>query len=160
MMSHNVVEKIRQVLEPRLRKVPARVFVTRQDGVSLFDSVQDTGSQSISALVSGVWQASEALMGFVNKSEEVLDYRFSFDTSSNGIFLFPLEHRGAKFYLGAIYDNCLNPALLKRQMAVLKDELQTEISLVEEKPLKERNGFLFQEISDAEMDRLFGEGRI
>ncbi|HXH31757.1 MAG TPA: hypothetical protein VNJ01_13160 [Bacteriovoracaceae bacterium] len=165
----NISDKMKFILDPKKSRIAARLFVTREDGITIYDSVQDATTTSVSALVSGVWQASEALMGLVNKSQDVMDFRLGFDTSSQGIYLFPFQLFEKRYFLGAIYHECLNPAQLKRQVAVIKEEL--EKVLREEKPKDDnpgppklpkqdsnREGFLFQEITDEEIDRLFSVG--
>jgi hypothetical protein len=154
-------EKLKIILQSKKEILNTRLFVTREDGIMLFDSVMDASSSSVSALVSGVWQAASALMNIVQPdTNEALMYRFGFDTSASGIILLPLEIEGKNYYLGAIYKDCLNPGFLKRQVTLIKEEI-IRISEItpEKKALKSENhlrhGFLFDEITDAEMDQLF-----
>lgn len=147
---------VKKIIDPRLSAINARLFVSRNDGITIYDSVQDETSSSVSALVSGVWQASEALMGLVGKTDDLFEYRLGFDTSSQGIYLFAFELGGKSYCCGAIYQDCLNPGLLKRQVIMLKAELENQqVEVSEEAP---RGGFLFSEISDDEMDGLFALG--
>ena len=94
-----------------------------------------------------------------------MEFRFGFDTSSQGIYLFPLNVAGKRYFLGAIYQDCLNPGQLKRQVALIKDEMDkifsSESASVAKKTITtNREGFLFKDISDEEIDRLFSPGRI
>lgn len=163
MKAVTVTEKIKFVLDPKLGGIKARLFVTREDGITIYDSVQNNTTTSVAALVSGVWQASEALMNLVYKQNEVMDFRLGFDTSSQGIYLFPFSLSGKRYFLGAIYSDCLNPGQLKRQIAMIKEEMER---IFEAEPLPQktimstRSGYLFQDISDAEIDRLFSLGGI
>lgn len=164
MKATTVTQKIKLILEPKLPGLKARLFVTREDGITIFDSVQDNTTTSVAALVSGVWQASEALVGLVQKQNEVMDFRFGFDTSSQGIYLFPFALSGKRYFLGAIYEDCLNPGQLKRQISLIKEEMDR---LFELDPLPKksavssaRQGYLFTDISDEEIDRLFSLGGI
>lgn len=163
MKALTVIEKIKFVLDPKLGGINARLFVTREDGITIYDTVQDNTTTSVAALVSGVWQASEALMNLVYKQDEVMDFRLGFDTSSQGIYLFPFTLAGKRYFLGAIYSDCLNPGQLKRQIAMIKEEM---VRLFESEPLPKksimtsRQGYLFQDITDAEIDRLFSLGGI
>ncbi len=158
MRAVTVTEKVKVVLDSKLNGISARLFVTREDGITIYDSVQNNTTTSVAALVSGVWQASEALMGLVHKQNEVMEFRLGFDTSSQGIYLFPFMLSGKKYFLGAIYNHCLNPGLLKRQVTLIKEEMER---LFANEPLPKKNiatvrqGYLFQDISDAEIDRLF-----
>lgn len=163
MKEMNVAEKIKYVLEPKKAGIKARLFVGRDDGITIYDSIQNQTTASVSALVSGVWQASEALMGLVHPDQEVMEFRLAFDTSSQGVYLFPFKVSGKKYFLGAIYNNCLNPGQLKRQVTLIKEEMDRffQDMKFEEKAIAKgaaRDGFLFNDISDEEMDRLFSPG--
>ncbi len=160
----NVTEKLKLILDPKLPAIQARLFVAREDGITVYDSVQNQTTTAVSALVSGVWQASEALMGLAHPNQDPLEFRLAFDTSSQGIFLFPITVGGKRYFLGAIYRDCLNPGQLKRQVAMVKDQLNRSFpdepkSRVTSTPTV-REGFLFKDITDAEMDRLFSVGGI
>lgn len=163
MRAVTVSEKVKFILDPKLAGIKARLFVTRDDGITIYDSIRDNTTNSVAALVSGVWQASEALMALVSQQNQVMDFRLGFDTSSQGIYLFPFTLSGKKYFLGAIYDDCLNPGQLKRQIALIKEEMER---LFEAEPLPKktmltsRQGYLFQDISDEEIDRLFSLGGI
>lgn len=159
----SVMDKIKSVLEPKKAGLKARLFVTREDGITVYDTVQDNTTTSVAALVSGVWQASEALMGLVGSDSEVMDFRLGFDTSSQGIYLFPFALSGKRYFLGAIYEDCLNPGQLKRQVAMIKEEMDRLYAEEDPKPMPvstEREGYLFQDITDEEMDRLFALGGV
>lgn len=163
MKSVTITEKIKMVLDPKKAGVNARLFVTREDGITIYDTVQDNTTTSVAALVSGVWQASEALMNLVYNQNEILTFRLGFDTSSHGIFLIPFALDDKRFFLGAIYQDCLNPGQLKRQIAMIKEEMDR---LYESGPkirknvVSGREGYLFQDISDEEIDRLFSLGGV
>lgn len=168
-MKHiNVNAKIKHILEPKKDRIKARLFVTREDGITIYDSVQNQTTSSVSALVSGVWQASEALMGMVHDNSDILEFRLGFDTSSQGIYLFPFDLLEKRYFLGAIYHNCVNPGQLKRQITLIKEEMVLLFQEESKKqPIKKntkkntgRDGFLFNEITDAEIDRIFSVGGI
>ena len=163
MKTLTMTEKVKLVLDPKLNGLKARLIVTRDDGITIYDSVQNYTTTSVAALVSGVWQASEALMNLVNEENQIMDFRLGFDTSSQGIYLYPLSLSGKKYFLGAIYGECLNPGQLKRQIAVIKDEMETFFAAApasKKVVVSSREGYLFQDISDTEMDRLFSLGGI
>jgi hypothetical protein len=163
----NVTEKIKLILVPKQSGIKARLFVTREDGITIFDSVQDQTTTSVAALVSGLWQASEALMGLAHPDQDVMEFRLGFDTSSQGIYLFPFTLEGKRFFLGAIYKDCLNPGQLKRQVAMIKEEMdrlfvevQTSVQFKSKVKTTDREGYLFKDISDEEINRLFSVGGI
>lgn len=159
MKKMNVTEKFKYILDPKKAGISARMFVTRDDGITIYDSIQNQTTTSVAALVSGVWQASEALMGLVYPKQDILEYRLGFDTSSQGIYLFPLIISNKKYFFGAIYEGCVNPGQLKRQVALIKEEMELlfaqEVPHNNEIKNNEREGFLFKDISDEEIDRLF-----
>lgn len=160
-MKQTVTQKIQTLLSPKLNEINARLFVTREDGITIYDSIQNNTTTSVAALVSGLWQASEALMGLVHPKNDVMEFRLGFDTSSDGIYLFPFELYGKRYFLGAIYRDCLSPGVLKRQIANLKVEVEANFASFEPKKLTtKREGYLFQDITDAEMDRLFALGGV
>ena len=142
-------------------------FMIRGDGVVLYSNNNSTSKMdksSIGALLSGVWQASKALSTFIptNEAEDV--FRLSFDTSSQGIYIVPVQSEIEELYLGLIYHEEINPGFLKnkmREMALsfsvyLSNELKTNSDLIS-KPSKtiNKNEYLFSDISDAEMDQMF-----
>jgi hypothetical protein len=160
MRAMNFSERIKHILDPKRTGLKARLFVCREDGISVYDFVSDSTRAQVSALVSGMWQASEALVRLIDDSQEAYDFRLGFDTSSSGVFLLPFNHAGKKYFLGALYSESLNPGVLKHQVTQVREEL---ISLLghsetktDEAPLAERNGYLFTDITDEEIDRLFG----
>lgn len=159
-----VTEQLKKILDPKKSSIKARLFVTREDGITVYDTIQDNTTTSVAALVSGVWQASEALMGLVKKDQEVMEFRLGFDTSSQGIYLFPFALTGKRYFLGAIYNDCLNPGQLKRSVALIKEEMdvlfknEAEEVIPKKAITPQREGFLFKDISDEEIDRLFSLG--
>lgn len=161
----SVTERMKLVLEPKVPGIKARLFVTREDGITIYDSIQNETTTSVSALVSGVWQASEALMEIAHPQQDVMEFRLAFDTSYQGIYLFPFFFGEKKYFLGAIYKNCLNPGQLKRQVALIREEMdrlfqQEAPTVIKNVPVSKREGYLFSEISDEEIDRLFSVGGI
>lgn len=166
MKTLTITERVKNLLEPKKASVGARLFVTRDDGITIYDSVQNQTTTSVAALVSGVWQASEALMGLVNSGSSVLEFRMGFDTSSQGIFLVPLDIAGKRYFLGAIYTDFVNPGQLKRKVSMIKDEFDLSFEKkatplkIKSTVVEAREGFLFKDITDEEIDRLFTPGGI
>lgn len=155
-----LTEQVKKVLDIKKNQIKARLFVTRLDGIAIYDSIQNHTSTSVSALVSGVWQASETLISLITKKSDEIDFRLAFDTSSQGVYLLPLILHGKKYLLGAIYDHCMNPGQLKRQVSQIREELELSFknTLIELNQNLKREGYLFQDISDKEMDNLFSMG--
>lgn len=164
MQKKTVSEKIKLVLDTKVSGISARLFVTREDGITVYDSVQDKTTTSISALVSGVWQASEALMGLVKDETNPQEFRLGFDTSAQGIFLLPFKLEGKRYFLGAIYSDCMNPGHLKRQVSLIKEEMdrlfEAAAPVAKMNTNQDRGEYLFSNITDEEMDRLFSLGGV
>jgi hypothetical protein len=148
----NISDQIRRILAPV--ELDARLIVARADGILLYDSSPDHKSSSMAALVSGLWQASEALMGLHADGSDLAEFRLGFDTASQGVYLLPFDHRGQRFFLGGVYRECLNPGRLKRDLGQLRARLEATLPATTPE-LPRRDGYLFQEISDEEMNRLF-----
>lgn len=142
-------------------------FMIRSDGVVLYHNnnlANSLSKSSIGALLSGVWQASKALSEFIPKEEAKEGYRLSFDTSSQGIYIVPISTDVEELYLGLIYHDEVNPGLIKnkmREMATsfgefLNQELKDHKDhLAKTNKAFDKSDYLFGDISDAEMDRLF-----
>ena len=137
-------------------KLAEKISVVRNDGVVVFSNSTDfTESNSIGALVGGLWQAAEALNSIVSRDSDIFEFRMSFDTSEKGIYVLPLKIKIATYYLCAIYKDINNPAVLKKNLRNLRDNLYFYLknSVTENKSVQ--NDYLFTNISDEEMDKLF-----
>lgn len=138
-------------------------FMIRQDGVVLYhnNNMSSNNSRaSIGALLGGVWQASRALADFIPKENKNEVFRLSFDTSSQGVYIVPITVKDEELFLGLIYHDEVNPGSIKnkiREMAVsFTQYLERELK---DAPLRSKPGaenkYLFADITDSEMDRLF-----
>ncbi len=146
-------------------------FLIRQDGVVLYQNRQHNklNSHSIGALLGGVWQASEALSEFIPHKESEMNYRLSFDTTSDGIYIVPIQFEYEKMYLGLIYFGEINPGLIKSKIRDIALGLSRFLAMhpmdlittdEKQKKLKSKNKhnvekFLFEDITDQEIDRMF-----
>jgi hypothetical protein len=135
----------------------SKSFFTRRDGVLIYSNDKKNHAQSASALIGGVWQAAEALMQIIPNDGQQEMFRLSYDTSSQGLFIHPVSINNEQYYLGVTYVNTLNPGHLKMKIKhtalrlsefiIKKGEQKVEVINDEE--------FLFKDISDEEMDRVF-----
>lgn len=139
-------------------------FLIRQDGVILYQNKKNLkiNAHSVGALLGGVWQASSALTEFIPGKKRELEFRLSFDTSSEGIYIVPIDFEAEKFYLGLIYHNEVNPGLLKSKMRDIATSLSQFLNMekLNEKLDKNTAGDkveekLFRDITDAEIDHIF-----
>ncbi len=153
----------------------ASIFLFRKDGILLFHRVQakqkiSAGNiTSVGALMSGVWQASQALIGLLPQASlSNQEFRLAFDTSETGFYLLPMKTKAlGEVYLGAVYLGELNPALVKskfrtfagRLVEALSDDWGT-LELEKTQKLQEEDKLLFQNITDKEIDKLFEGARI
>ena len=141
--------------ESEYQKLADKIVVIRQDGISIYTNIENQlEASSMGALIGGVWQAAQALSEMTNKQEDHLDYRLGFDTSSSGLYILPLKIMNDTYYLGGIYMNLNNPAKLKQNLKLLKNNLELYLSDYSSVD-KVQEGFLFENISDDEMNNLF-----
>ena len=157
----NLNKVVKQFLEENDdHKLSEKLVVIRQDGISIYSNIEnELEAASVGALIGGVWQAAQALSELTKKGLDHTHYRLGFDTSSDGLYILPLTIMNDTYYLGGIYTDTNNPAKLKQNMKLLKNNLElflSEFSIKEEK----KSGFLFQDISDDEMDNLFSFGGV
>lgn len=132
------------------------VFVFREDGIPMYGTYKNLDRNSVGALMAGSWQAANALSGFIQGKANDEIFRFSFDTSERGVYILPFSVKKTAFLLGVIFQGQINPGLIKSKMRLMLDKLLQHVeSLKEEAPKVERENFLFNEISDREIDRLF-----
>ncbi len=140
------------------------VFVCREDGHLLYNrDYMNMGISysSVGALLGGVWQAATTLASFIPNSETDGIYRLSFDTSSEGIYILPFELVGEHYSLGLLYRDEMNPGFIKSRLRDLLMKMTIEIEKTKFKTVSLREGYLFDNITDEEMDNVFrvnGEG--
>lgn len=138
----------------------AKTAVVRSDGIVLFSNSESfEESSSIGALVGGLWQAATSLNSIVSNKNKEFDFRLSFDTSNQGIYILPININKKEFYICAIYNEVDNPALLKRNLRNLQGNLENFLSDYNFKKLESREDYLFKNITDEEMDNLFSFSR-
>lgn len=142
-------------------------FLIRQDGVVLYhnnDLGNSLSKSSIGALLGGVWQASRALSEFIPKNDNQDMFRLSFDTSSQGIYILPIKVFDEELFLGLIYFDEVNPGFIKNKIRDMANSLseylhfELENHLSKKTKLNKKEDFLFEDITDAEMDKLFHFG--
>ena len=135
------------------------------DGITIYSNVKnDFESASASALVSGLWQAAKSLNSLVTSQNEFFDFKLSFDSSENGLFILPFLLNKQEYYLCTIYKDVVNPGKLKRDMRLIKENLEVYLEdFAFDGASQGRAGkesFLFKDITDEEIDRLFDYGEV
>jgi len=143
---------------------PLSVFITRPDGHIIFKrtSGAQKSDSSIGALIAGLWQASQALSSIISKNDDSFSYRLSYDTSSNGVYVLPISHGQELYCVGVVFNQVVNPGALKNYLRDLQARLQRYL---ESRPTirdkaqvfskEENEKFLFNDLTDAEVDQLF-----
>jgi len=135
-------------------------LLVRRDGMLLFKHTADCSNdsvredwESLAALVCGAWQACGAMNG-VDQAHDP-SYELSFSKSSQGVYM----TAAGPDILCASYRRMPSPGRLRRALSQLASEIsdrQLEESAPNQKTEKERRASLFGDISDEEMDQLFG----
>lgn len=149
-------------VENEFHLISEKVAVVRNDGTVLYSNSMDSKeAANIGALASGIWQASSSLASLVDKNLPEESYRLSFDTSSDGVYLLPASLDKRNCYFCCIFKDRLNPGKLKQNMrniSFLLEAFVREESLRKEQKAqpREKEGYLFENITDEEMDQLFG----
>lgn len=159
----NLNKVVKQFIEENeYQKLTNKIIILRRDGICVYSNIKSQHeSASMGALMGGLWQAGEALLKLTHKDPQFLSFRLGFDTSSDGLYILPLKVDDQMYFLGGVFSDKNNPAKLKQQLRLLKDNL--EMYLGEHAPEiseEKRDGFLFNEISDEEMDNLFSFGGV
>lgn len=137
--------------------VNSGLIVCRQDGIPLysFKSIEtDFDDGTAGALIAGVWQASTVLSQFIPEETDN-DFRFNYSTSSKGIYITKLSGSFEDIYLSLIYFGVDNPAKLKSRVRLIENKLVEFIEAHLEVGIQDDNVFLFDDISDNEVDDLF-----
>lgn len=134
------------------------IVLLRSDGISLYSRLNQNklDASTIGALSSGLWQAARAL-GSHHVNNKASEFRLSFDTSGSGVYILPIATGSDELYLCALYENLVNPAMFKRNLQLIAqglEEILKKQTIIKKIP-KEREDFLFENISDEEMDVLF-----
>ena len=130
------------------------ISIIRKDGIPVFSN-RGKASVTIGALISGLWQASESLSTQVANKESFDEYRLAFDSSDQGVYVLPLMIFGETYFLSAIYNKELNPGKLKNQMRLIKSNIEIYMSSFKRTKTENREGYLFEDITDEEIDRMF-----
>ena len=132
------------------------LFIFRDDGIPMYGVTSNLDRNTVGALMAGSWQAAKALSSFIpvkEKSKEEI-FRFSFDTSERGVYILPFSIDKNSFLLGIIFQEQDNPGLVKSRMRQILEKLLHHVENIKES-MSQKEKFLFNEISDKEIDRLF-----
>ncbi|MCT4642501.1 MAG: hypothetical protein N4A33_09430 [Bacteriovoracaceae bacterium] len=141
------------------KKINSKISVIREDGIILYSNAKK--DHNTGALIAGLWQASTAIKSSLNESSDVLDYRLSFDKTDEGLYILPVKMNNQNLILSSEYKELLNPAKHKLELRLIKSNLEKYITNLDYNPKDEqRQGYLFDNITDDEMDRLFAHSGV
>lgn len=154
-MDNKFIEKIEIFFGQNQIKDGVTLSFVREDGIILYSNFpNELQAKSIGALVAGVWQAARSLASFTCEKDEE-DFTLSYNTSSDGIVTYPISYDQKTYFLCGIYQEELNPAVIKQKLKLLQGKLLDFLIDNIEAGSQIREGFLFDDISDDEMDGLF-----
>lgn len=137
------------------------VAVLRSDGIVLYYySNNDSDEKSLSSyfvLAAGAWQASNEIRSHVNLGDNEEIFRFSFDTSSQGVYVLSIDVHETNYLLVSTYKNEVNPGQIKSKLRLVRDGLKQHLALNEKmtEAEKEEQNKLFANITDDEIEKLF-----
>ena len=155
MLTSEVVFNLKSYLGFRSQFLGLDYVVVRKDGIALYTN-HDQGT-TIGALASGIWQAALALTRYADDSDEKI-FRLSFDTSSSGVYILPIQFKKEMLYIATVFKNEINVGKVKNNLKQLQLELQNFMNTQLEFGENAREGYLFENISDAEINSLFNIG--
>lgn len=148
-------------LENEYNKLAEKIVLLRSDGIHIYSNVESQfETSSIGALVSGLWHAAQSLSAMTNTKTSEDEFRLSFDTSLDGLHVLPLKIMGEIYFLCAIFSSEQNPGKLKRLIRLLRDNLEVYLSGYSKDQSANRTEYLFKEISDDEIEKLFSFGGV
>ena len=148
------------------QKYDLSIFFGRADGVLLFTRLtKDVAAEqesSIGVLLASVWQASQALANYF-PAAPLEEFRYSFATADQGIYLLPFSWQGESYFLATLYQGQNNPGAIKlflRSLAqrldeFLRKEHQISSAAVDVEHASAKEKPLFNDITDDEMNKLF-----
>lgn len=135
-------------------------FVSRDDGTSLYQkSYLETpvDQQSVGALSCGVWQAASAMVSFL-PGKQASSFTLQFSDTYSGVVIHPLSYLGETFFVGVLFTDKINPGQTKSRLKSVASKFENYLEQSKksnQERSKKENSFLFDDISDGEMDKLF-----
>jgi len=130
-----------------------QLFCIRSDGVMIHSTDRSNSAQSLAVLMAGSWQAAEAMSDMIPGESDNQSFRFSFDTTSKGIYITSFEADRCKYFLGCLYCSSMNPGKLKMQIRGLQKKLEVILTGLRGEQVEDSN--IFAGMSDNEIDKIF-----
>lgn len=157
-MADNLQDAIKDklaLLPPTSRISKHHLLIANRDGICLYSNREVESKISMGALLGGVWQASVALID-INSMKPHKELKLGFDDGENGFCIVAIELAGRPCYACLVFENEIAPGAVRGQLRRWCDQLAE--SLVDWKAPSHRSGYLFKDVTDEEIDRLFGFG--
>ena len=133
--------------------VGVNLYLIRRDGSIVYTDGDSKDTQTVGALISGAWQATMEIL----KKKESAGFRFSFGSSSSGIYVLSLVLGGEVMYLASMFENEMNPGRFKVKMRKMRDGLDEKLDGLSPSNAS-KDDFLFEDLSDDEVNSLFSFG--
>ncbi len=156
-MNQDIINKLAELTQEKKNKTlvlkDSELFIIRADGTLLF-SDGNTKGHSLSALMGGMWQAAQHTFKSLDKNENQNELKLSFGDADSGIFM-TLIREHDPLYLSCIYKNILNPGLLRNELRILSLLMQEIVKLDKNIKNTKKDEYLFNNITDNEIDKLF-----
>lgn len=133
----------------------AKVFLTDMDGYLLYSSKGDV-NKSLIALIAGVYQGAHKLYSMMGEGKEIPS--LSLGEGADNLFIKLITIKGRELLLSSVLSDIAYPARYKMYLKLLADELVENYPAQQDVELPRKNeagGFLFDNISDEEVDNLF-----
>lgn len=155
----NLPDLFRQFFYQDQTLIDYHFFISRNDGILLYQNSENNLAATAGALTSGVWQAAESLSKLFSLNSQQ-EFRLSFDSSEQGLYVLKFQFFKQDFYLSVLFHNETNPGLLKAKARQMLVDLEIFLNKqnaarTNNKLLDVRKSYLFSEITDREMDALF-----
>ncbi len=157
-MADNLQDALRnsiKKIQPSARLQKHHILIANRDGICLFSNQEKGKDISMGALLGGVWQASVALLE-INKFQNNDSLKLGFDDGENGFCVVAIELAGRPCYACLVFEKEIAPGAVRGQLKHWCDRLAE--SLENWSAPATRSGYLFKDVTDEEIDRLFSFG--
>lgn len=146
--------KVNEPIEKFLKNNDCKTIgLVRGDGVLIEGCEFSSGNHHIGALVGGIYQASSELAKSLGQSDDSI---ISYGNSKEGFYISQLIINQQNYYLYTSYHELLNPAKLKWNFKKLINEVSSYYSKGDDV----NHDYLFRDISDEEINKMFAQAGV
>lgn len=135
------------------------ISISRHDGIIVFTNKISSDADAV--VTASLWQAATQLHKSSQLSASTEKFKLSFDSHDQGILIRSFTLKNSLFYISMVYDEVMNPGLLKKKFEDYIKELKTQMAMFEvARPVEvKRDKFLFNKITDKEIEAAFSRIR-